>query len=73
VRASLVKARKNPITGALIAADVVLEGDVSASDALRAAIIDACRQRLAPHKVPALVRFVPALAMTAGGKLARHG
>ena len=73
VRASLVKARKNPITGALIVADVVLEGDVSASDALRAAIIAACRQRLAPHKVPALVRFVPALAMTAGGKLARHG
>lgn len=73
VRASLVKARKNPITGALVAADVVLDEGVSASDALRAAIIEGCRERLAPHKVPALVRFVPALAMTPGGKLARHG
>jgi acyl-coenzyme A synthetase/AMP-(fatty) acid ligase len=73
VRASLVRARKNPITGALIAAEVVLEPGVSESPALRAAIIDACRARLAPHKVPAIVRFVPALAMTAGGKLARHG
>jgi acyl-CoA synthetase (AMP-forming)/AMP-acid ligase II len=73
VRASLVRARKNPIIGALIAADVVLEAGVGESPALRAAIIDACRARLAPYKVPALVRFVPALAMTAGGKLARHG
>jgi len=73
VRASLVKARRNPITGALVAADVVVDAGVAADDALRAAIIAACRQKLAPHKAPALVRFVPALAMTAGGKLARHG
>jgi acyl-coenzyme A synthetase/AMP-(fatty) acid ligase len=73
VSASLVKARKNPIVGALIAADIVLEPGVRESSALRIAIIDACRVRLAPHKVPAMVRFVPALAMTAGGKLARHG
>ena len=73
VRASLVKARRNPITGALVAADVVVNAGVAADDALRASIIAACRQRLAPHKTPALVRFVPALAMTAGGKLARNG
>jgi len=73
VRLCLVKARKNPITGALVAADIVLDAGVAASDGLRATIIDACRQKLAPHKVPALVRFVPMLAMTSGGKLARHG
>jgi acyl-coenzyme A synthetase/AMP-(fatty) acid ligase len=73
VRNSLVKARKNPITGALVAADIVLDAGVVPSEGLRDAIIEACRRKLAPHKAPALVRFVPALAMTAGGKLERHG
>ncbi len=33
---------------------------------------ESCRQALAAHKVPAAIRFVPALAMTASGKLARR-
>jgi acyl-coenzyme A synthetase/AMP-(fatty) acid ligase len=73
VHASLVKARKNPITGALVAADVVLNEGVVEGQALRDEIIAACAKQLAPHKVPAMVRFVPSLAVTAGGKLARHG
>jgi acyl-coenzyme A synthetase/AMP-(fatty) acid ligase len=73
VHASLVKARKNPITGALVAADVVLNDGVNGDSALKDEIIAACARQLAPYKVPALVRFVPSLAMTASGKLARHG
>jgi acyl-coenzyme A synthetase/AMP-(fatty) acid ligase len=73
VHASLVKARKNPITGALVAADVVLNEGVSEAASLKEEIVAACASRLAPHKVPALVRFVPSLAVTAGGKLARSG
>ena len=73
VHASLVRARKNPITGALVAADVVLNEGVSEAASLKAEIVAACASRLAPHKVPALVRFVPSLAVTAGGKLARSG
>jgi acyl-coenzyme A synthetase/AMP-(fatty) acid ligase len=73
VHASLVRARKNPITGALVAADVVLNEGVSEAPSLKAEIVAACASRLAPHKVPALVRFVPSLAVTAGGKLARSG
>ena len=73
VHASLVKARKNPITGALVAADVVLNEGVVEAAALKQEIVAACASRLAPHKVPALVRFVPSLAVTAGGKLARNG
>jgi len=73
VHASLVKARKNPITGALVAADVVLNEGVIEAATLKQEIVAACASRLAPHKVPALVRFVPSLAVTAGGKLARNG
>ena len=33
----------------------------------------ACRALLAPHKVPALLRIVPALDVLPSGKLARRG
>ena len=39
---------------------------------LEGEIIGMCRQSLAPHKVPAAVRIVGALDMTAVGKLARE-
>ncbi|HEX7446706.1 MAG TPA: long-chain fatty acid--CoA ligase [Pirellulales bacterium] len=76
VRLSLVKKKKNPITGALVIADVLLkdpsgpEGEQACE--LQQAIQRFCRQSLAPHKVPAAIRFVPALAMSETGKLARH-
>jgi len=75
VRMSLVRSRRNPITGAVVAADVVLADPADtepASDArIREEILDACRTRLAAHKVPALIRFVPSLEMSAAGKLIR--
>jgi acyl-coenzyme A synthetase/AMP-(fatty) acid ligase len=73
VRISLVKARKNPITGAAVVADVVVQEDCADSDALRARILDACRASLAAYKVPMVIRFVPSLDTTPGGKLARLG
>lgn len=74
VRMSLVKARKNPITGAIVVADIVLNGASSPSDrdtALKSEIIEQCRRGLARHKVPAAIRFVPALEVSGAGKLAR--
>ena len=79
VRMSLVKARKNPITGAIVVAEVVTYGDGSqASDPadtqiLTKEIIDTCRRALPAHKVPAMIRFVPALEVSASGKLVRPG
>ncbi|BDV33798.1 hypothetical protein SS37A_13270 [Methylocystis iwaonis] len=74
VRMSLVKARRNPIMGDLIVAEVVLrEHDVSAEQkrAVKDEILAACRARLERHKVPVSIDFVPSLAMSAGGKLLR--
>jgi acyl-coenzyme A synthetase/AMP-(fatty) acid ligase len=77
VRMSLVKAKKSPITGAIVVADVVVQAEADCSGgspdtkALETEILEACRRALAPHKVPAAIRFVPSLDIGASGKLAR--
>ncbi len=73
VRMSRVMARRNPITGALVAAEVVRTDEALGEDeaAVKASILAACRQVLPPYKTPASLRFVEALAVTAGGKLDR--
>jgi acyl-CoA synthetase (AMP-forming)/AMP-acid ligase II len=72
VRMSRAKSRKSPITGAIVVADVVLaEGGADRSKQIRDEILADCRSHLASHKVPAVIRFVEALDVTAAGKLAR--
>ena len=71
VRMSRVSARRSPITGAIVAAEVVLADPHADAAAAKAEILAACRERLAAFKVPALLRLVPSLPMTAGGKLER--
>jgi acyl-coenzyme A synthetase/AMP-(fatty) acid ligase len=73
VRMSRARSRRNPITGAIVVADVVLADghDVDRSGEIRNRILADCRANLALHKVPAVIRFVEALDVTAAGKLAR--
>ncbi len=73
VRMSRARARKSPITGAIVVADVVLAGGVDAnrSETIRREILGLCKASLAAHKVPAMIRFVEQLDVTAAGKLAR--
>jgi acyl-coenzyme A synthetase/AMP-(fatty) acid ligase len=77
VRMSLVKARRNPITGAIVVADVVsLEADeagsrLHAGRSLEADIRAFCRRSLPEHKIPASIRLVPTLSISAAGKLVR--
>ncbi len=75
VRMSLVHTRKNPITGALVVADVVLrtepDSSIAPADQFRDEILQICRQALPRHKVPAAIRFVPSLAVAATGKMVR--
>jgi acyl-coenzyme A synthetase/AMP-(fatty) acid ligase len=76
VRMSLVRTKKNPITGALVVADVVLrsasgpEGDGDRQ--IQQDILLLCREELASHKVPAMINFVSALAVADSGKLIRR-
>jgi acyl-coenzyme A synthetase/AMP-(fatty) acid ligase len=76
VRMSLVKGRRNPFTGEIIVADVVLRGRPEAEPEgdgarLREEIIEMCGKALESHKVPAMIRFVDAL-ISASGKLVRR-
>jgi acyl-coenzyme A synthetase/AMP-(fatty) acid ligase len=79
VRMSLVKARRNPITGAVVIAEVVLADESDAGGErpqgaeLTREIIEACRRGLPAHKVPAMIRIVPSLEVSAAGKLVRPG
>jgi acyl-coenzyme A synthetase/AMP-(fatty) acid ligase len=70
VRACRVGGRRNPITGAIVVAEVVLRDGADEAQ-VRTEIAESCRAELAPFKSPAMIKFVPALAMTAGGKLER--
>jgi acyl-coenzyme A synthetase/AMP-(fatty) acid ligase len=77
VQMSLVSGRKNPITGALVVADVVVKSDSRTNAAgagiqrLKSDILEDCRRTLAPYKVPTLLRFVSSLEVAPSGKLAR--
>jgi acyl-CoA synthetase (AMP-forming)/AMP-acid ligase II len=74
VRMALVRPRRNPITGAVVVAEIVPatppEGPEGEA-ALREEVLAACRAALAAHKVPAAIRVVPALTVAASGKLQR--
>ena len=76
VQMSRVLGRRNPITGAVIVAEVVLhnpEGPGAEANNVKDELLQACRRTLAAHKVPAMLRFVPSLELTAAGKLVRPG
>jgi acyl-coenzyme A synthetase/AMP-(fatty) acid ligase len=81
VRMSCVRARRSPITGALVVADVVLHSHADAVDgrvvehgdeSLKGELLRLCRDALPRHKVPVALNFVPVLAVNATGKMARQ-
>jgi acyl-CoA synthetase (AMP-forming)/AMP-acid ligase II len=74
VSMSCAKSRRSPITGAIVVADVVLADGTNASRSgeIRDQILADCRASLPSYKVPAVIRFVRSLDITAAGKLARH-
>ena len=74
VRMSRVSARRNPIMGDLIIAEVAPKSALAANEsgALETEIFDLCRARLPRHMVPVTISFVPAIDILASGKLARR-
>jgi acyl-coenzyme A synthetase/AMP-(fatty) acid ligase len=75
VQMSLVRAKKNPITGSIVVADVVLNAAPRASldnvPNLQHEIMQLCREALSSHKVPVMINVVGDLAVAESGKLVR--
>ena len=76
VQMSLVKTKKNPITGAIVIADVVLKASEQTANQdtreLQHEILLLCRDALSSHKIPAAINFVSSLAVAESGKLTRR-
>lgn len=67
-----VYAKKNPFTGALVAADVVARRTDFDEPTLRATLLTACRAALQPYQVPAVIRFLKEIETNAAGKVSRQ-
>lgn len=75
VQVSRVRPKSSPITGSLVAAEVVLKHELATTKCLadcKGEILRLCHANLAAYKVPATIRIVPALDVAASGKLERH-
>jgi acyl-coenzyme A synthetase/AMP-(fatty) acid ligase len=77
VQMSLVKARKSPVLGAVVIADVVLNSDADldpydvARESVSNEIMESCRRSLSAYKAPATIRIVASLDVAPSGKLQR--
>lgn len=75
VRMSVVRPRRNSITGSLVSADIMLMDTSQAEHetaAIKSEILEICRGNLAPHKIPVIIRYVSSVGVAATGKLSRH-
>lgn len=70
VRLVQVGSKKNPISGALVTAQIVADAGQDPSE-LKARILERCRATLEREAVPAIVRFVADMEMNVAGKLVR--
>ena len=61
----------SPITGELVALDLVVASDADA-EAVRRAVLERCRNDLEPHAVPRVVNLLDQIATTAAGKVPRR-
>ena len=73
---SLVRTKRNPITGALVIADVVLQRNVRATEhnarEVQDSILLLCREALSSYKIPAAINFIPDVNVGESGKVLRR-
>lgn len=78
VEMSRVRAKKNPITGSIVVAEIVLKKTnhqmlaIDEGATLKSEILMMCSTELPRHKVPVTINIVPALPVGATGKLVRR-
>jgi acyl-CoA synthetase (AMP-forming)/AMP-acid ligase II len=71
VAGARVYARSNPITGALVMADIVLADPGMDAKEARAGVTAYVRRELSDHRAPAIIKIVQNLDLSAAGKLLR--
>jgi acyl-CoA synthetase (AMP-forming)/AMP-acid ligase II len=75
VRMSVVRPRRNPVTGSLVSVDILLQEPSQPqhqTSAIKLEILEICQQNLARHKIPVIIRYVNSVELAAAGKLLRH-
>ncbi len=71
VRQSRVRARKSPVIGSIVVADLVLRPNADNIETVKQEIFSLCKANLPAHKIPAVLSVVATIEVTAGGKVAR--
>jgi acyl-coenzyme A synthetase/AMP-(fatty) acid ligase len=72
IRDVRVFGRRNPVTGMLVVAEIVLASDTENPDTVRKAVLDHARTILQPFEVPQILTFVPQLTATVTAKKVRQ-
>jgi len=72
VKVVRVYGKKSPMTGYVVAADVIFDADLREAHSLKKELVTHCSTHLADFKVPALIRIVQDLEVTKSGKLIRQ-
>lgn len=67
-----VYARKNPISGALVAADIVLAEKIESVSALKQEIFKFLQADLEPFQIPVKLKIVDSIETSAAGKVVRN-
>jgi acyl-CoA synthetase (AMP-forming)/AMP-acid ligase II len=71
IQMARVWARKSPVIGSLVAADVILNATATLPE-IRNEIINHCRRHLAAWKVPVTIRSVNNIEISPAGKIVRY-
>ncbi|MES2353816.1 MAG: class I adenylate-forming enzyme family protein [Pseudomonadota bacterium] len=69
---ALARGYRNPFSGHIVVADVVLQNNIHNKPNLLSELQALCRSRLAPYKVPARIAVVESLSINESGKIIRR-
>jgi acyl-CoA synthetase (AMP-forming)/AMP-acid ligase II len=72
IQMARVWSRKSPITGSLVAVDILLRDSTVTLADIRNDVIELCRSHLVAWKVPVSLRQVTTIELNPAGKIARH-
>ncbi|MEM9943946.1 MAG: fatty acid--CoA ligase family protein [Planctomycetota bacterium] len=73
VALSRVYAKKNPFSGSLVVADIVLARKVDDEPTLKQAILESLKSHLEPFQIPVKLKIVDSIETTTAGKIVRNG